>query len=168
MGHQITTLHATSELAIPNPVVPTEATEELADVLRNVADFLDAFSTQHNLESLKGLSNDIRAHSSSPGKSSLIPGAANALASRGLLPSNIRRSAIGDFFSGLESSASNALSGAVSGIGTSLIADLAGPAQYLGDGLGRGSVAGLNATSKDAVTPKLNGTNLVAENLGFG
>jgi hypothetical protein len=152
----------------PDDARLAQGQDDLATILAAAADYLNDLSEKHNLQSLNGLSNDLRAHALNAEKSSLIKSASNALDSRGLLDG------IGNLFGGGgaadgASNSSGVLSGLLGSLGNIAIDSLAEPAGFLGDGLGRGTTAGLNMTTNVQTTePKPSGLNAAADNLGFG
>jgi hypothetical protein len=160
-------------ISLPNPESAGQA--DLAQILIATADFLNTLSTVHHLHSLKGLSDDIRVHASQAEKSSLVTSATNYLRKRGLLDD--QSGAVSGLLGGSAgSSITDSLTSALTGLLPS-VDSLAVPAQYLGDGLGRGAATGLNLSSNvaspagvkaAAASPTPTGINAVADNLGFG
>jgi hypothetical protein len=153
---------------------PSQGREDMAEILTAAADFLDTLSTKHHLHSLRGLSSDLRVHASEAQKSSLVKSASSYLKERGLLDGLAGLIGEGAGATG-SSSSSNPLTAAISsllgGLGGNILDSLAGPAQYLGDGIGRGTAAGLKLNTNAAnaqATPTPTGIDAVAENLGYG
>jgi len=145
--------------------------DELANILKTAADFLDTFSNDYQFHSLKTLSDDLRAHSLHAHTSSLIASAGSVLKFHGLSdlfkrePSSPTSTSSDSAMSGLMSAA-NSLFG---GIGELTVDTLATPAQYLGDGVGRGATSGLKISNNAQTTPnEPTGINKIADNLGFG
>lgn len=157
------------------PVELAQGREDLAQILTATADFLENLSTKHHFHSLNGLSNDLRAHASEAHKSSLVNSASTYLKGRGLLDG--LAGLLGGQAGGTSgSSTSNPLTGAISsllgGLGGNILDSLAGPAQYLGDGIGRGTASGLKLSTDTATTQTAaqnpTGIDAIADNLGFG
>ncbi|PQE28024.1 cytochrome b b6 petb protein [Rutstroemia sp. NJR-2017a WRK4] len=161
--------------------------EELAALLKAAADILGAVSAQHQLQSLQGISNDLNklAADTEKSKSSVGLRARNffdglaALAGGGAGGATAAKGAAGGASA---SPLSGLLGGAAGGGLTSLFSSaaggllnitadsLAGPAQYLGDGVGRGVTTGLKVSNNVQQTSatKPEGINKLAGNLGFG
>lgn len=152
--------------------------EDLAEILTAAADFFDTLSTKHHLHSLSGLSNDLRIHAAEAQKSSLVKSASTYLERRSLLDglAGLLGGGAGGAGAAGGTSASNPLtagiSSLISGLGGNILDSLAGPAQYLGDGIGRGTASGLklntNAASAQTTATQPTGINAIADNLGFG
>ena len=142
--------------------------EDLAEIIIAAADFFDILSTKHHLHSLSGLSNDLRIHASEAEKSSLVESASTYLGKRSLLDGLAGLLGGGSTGADASGSITSALGGLLGGAADSL----AGPAQYLGDGLGRGAATGLklntNAATAQTSAQKPTGINAIADNLGFG
>ena len=142
--------------------------EDLAEIIIAAADFFDILSTKHHLHSLSGLSNDLRIHASEAEKSSLVESASTYLGKRSLLDGLAGLLGGGSTGADASGSITSALGGLLGGAADSL----AGPAQYLGDGLGRGAATGLklntNAVTAQTSAQKPTGINAIADNLGFG
>ncbi|RAL67860.1 hypothetical protein DID88_008586 [Monilinia fructigena] len=141
---------------------------EVAAVLKAAADILGAVSTQHHLVSLQALSNDLHKLAADTDKAQ----GRNNLRSRGLFDA---------FTSAFTGGAAGGKDGAAGGGGVIFEAlggklldvsaeSLAGPAQYLGDGVGRGTTTGLKINNgvKQTSAEKPSGVNKIADNLGFG
>ncbi|PQE20691.1 cytochrome b b6 petb protein [Rutstroemia sp. NJR-2017a BBW] len=161
--------------------------EELAALLKAAADILGAVSAQHQLQSLQGISNDLNKLAADTEKSKSSVGlrargffdGLAALAGGGAGGATAAKGAAGGASA---SPLSGLLGGAAGGGLTSLFSSaaggllnitadsLAGPAQYLGDGVGRGVTTGLkvsnNVQQTSAMKPE--GINKLAGNLGFG
>lgn len=144
--------------------------EDLAEILIAAADFFDILSAKHHLHSLSGLSNDLRIHASEAEKSSLVESASTYLGKRSLLDGLARLFGGGGGSTG--AGASSSITSALGGLLDGTVDSLAGPAQYLGDGLGRGAAMGLklntNAVTAQTSAQKPTGINAIADNLGFG
>lgn len=155
-----------------------QAGRDIATILQTAADILGSVSAQHHLASLQALSNDLQklaadtqqAHSGSnlrprgifedfasaftggAGKGGATGGAGGAKAATG-----------GGGFTGIIESLGAKFLG--------ITADsLATPAQFLGDGVGRGVTSGLKINNgvKQTSAQKPSGINAIADNLGFG
>jgi hypothetical protein len=148
----------------------THGREDLADILVAAANFLEGLSTKHHLQSLRGLSNDLRIHASEADKSSLVESASTYLGKRGLLDG--LTGLLGGGGGAAGASATSSITSALGGLLSGTVDSLAGPAQYLGDGLGRGAATGLklntNAATSQTSAEKPTGINAIADNLGFG
>jgi hypothetical protein len=161
--------------------------KELAALLKAAADILGAVSAQHQLQSLQGISNDLNKLAADTEKSKINVGlrargffdGLAALAGGGAGGATAAKGAAGGASA---SPLSGLLGGAAGGGLTSLFSSaaggllnitadsLAGPAQYLGDGVGRGVTTGLKVSNNVQQTSatKPEGINKLASNLGFG
>ncbi|KAB8304876.1 hypothetical protein EYC80_004207 [Monilinia laxa] len=142
--------------------------EEVAAVLKAAADILGAVSTQHHFVSLQALSNDLHKLAADTDKAQ----GRNSLRSRGLFDA-FTSAFTGGAVGGKDGAASGG-GGIFEALGGKLLdvsaESLAGPAQYLGDGVGRGATTGLKINNgvKQTSAEKPSGVNKIADNLGFG
>ncbi|KAM3086494.1 hypothetical protein ACMFMF_000443 [Clarireedia jacksonii] len=178
--HSITQISIPSIASISTLKVGEGGGDELAALLKIAADILGAVSEQHRLQSLQGISNDLNKLAANTVKSKSSAG----LRARGFFDGLL--DGAGDGAGGATGGASaSPLTGLLGGAGGGLSSlfssaaggllnitadSLAGPAQYLGDGVGRGVTTGLKVSNNVQQTSatKPEGINKLASNLGFG
>lgn len=151
--------------------------EEIATVLKAAAEVLGAVSAEYHLDSLQALSNDLHklaAESNRVNGGNNLQSRASLLDPFGLADAFKRAGAGGAAGGAAATGGGGGITGIISSLGGKLLnvtADaLAGPAEYLGDGVGRGATTGLkinNGVKQTAAKPP-SGINKVADNLGFG
>ncbi|KAJ8066569.1 hypothetical protein OCU04_005621 [Sclerotinia nivalis] len=156
-----------------------QAGGDIATVLKTAADILGSVSAQHHLASLQALSNDLhklaadtqQAHSGSNLRSrgifedfaSVFTGGAAKGGGAAAGAGGAKGATGGGGFTGIIESLGEKFLG--------ITADsLATPAQFLGDGVGRGVTNGLKINNgvKQTSAQKPSGINAIANNLGFG
>jgi hypothetical protein len=187
--HSITQISIPSIASISTLNVGEGGGEELAVLLKAAADILGAVSAQHQLQSLQGISNDLkklaadtekskssvglRARGFFDGLGALIGGAggsAGGASAAGGAAGGASANPLSGLLGGAGGGLSSLFSSAAGGLLNITADSLAGPAQYLGDGVGRGVTTGLkvNNNVQQTSATKPEGINKLAGNLGFG
>ncbi|KAF7871659.1 hypothetical protein EAF04_003766 [Stromatinia cepivora] len=156
-----------------------QAGGDIATVLKTAADILGSVSAQHHLASLQALSNDL--HKLAVDTQQAHRG--SSLRSRGIFEDFASAFTGGAAKGGGAAAGAGGATGATGGGGFTGIIEslgekflgvtadsLAAPAQYLGDGVGRGVTSGLKINNgvKQTSAEKPSGINAIADNLGFG
>lgn len=187
--HIVTKLSNQSIASISRFDVGEGGGEDLVALLNAAAGILGAVSAQHQLQTLQGISNDLNklAADTQKSKSSVglharglfdglgaliggTEGSAGDASAAGGAAGGANASPLSGFLAGAGGGLSGLISSAAGGLLNMTADSLAGPAEYLGDGFGRGVTTGLkinNNVQQTSVT-KPEGIDKLADNLGFG
>ncbi|CAD6445411.1 8cb9c813-8ab3-4973-a628-aae03289f549 [Sclerotinia trifoliorum] len=155
-----------------------QAGGDIATVLKTAADILGSVSAQHHLASLQALSNDLHKLAGDTQQARSGSSGSN-LRSRGVFEDFASAFTGGAGKKGKAAGAGGAtggggFTGIIESLGEKVLGitadSLATPAQFLGDGVGRGVTSGLKINNgvKQTSTQKPSGINAIADNLGFG